>query len=75
MDKQTKLDLIEKIPFFANSHNEDKDLLADLTYFKAYSEGDFIIEQGNLIMTLFFLINGQVSVHIDDKFGIVLDKV
>jgi CRP-like cAMP-binding protein len=70
MDKQTKLELIEKIPFFTNAHSEDKDLLADLAYFKAFEAGDFIIEQGSITLTLFFLINGKVSVHIDDKFVI-----
>jgi CRP-like cAMP-binding protein len=70
MDKNTKLDLINKIPFFANAHEEDKDQLAQLAYFKPYKAGEFVITQGELTLTLFFLINGQVSVHIDDKFVI-----
>tara|TARA_B100001971_G_scaffold84647_1_gene77963 strand:- start:70645 stop:71121 length:477 start_codon:yes stop_codon:yes gene_type:complete len=70
MDKNVKIDLIEKIPFFINVHNQDKDLLADLAYFKAYKAGDAIIEQGSLQLSLIFLINGKVSVHIDDEFVI-----
>ena len=65
MEKQVKLDLIDKIPFFANVHEQDKELLAELAYFKAYKPEDLVIEQGTLHMSLIFLINGQVSVLID----------
>lgn len=70
MEKQVKLDLINKIPFFSNVHEQDKDLIADLAYFKAYKPGDLIIEQGSLHMSLVFLINGQVSILIDNNFVI-----
>jgi len=70
MDKQTILDLIEKIPFFHNTHPQDKDLLADLAYFKAYKAGDIVIDQGGINLSLIFLINGKVSIHIDNEFVI-----
>jgi len=70
MNKQVKLDLIEKIPFFTSTHPQDREQLADKAYFKTYKSGDLIIEQGSLNMALIFLINGKVSIHIDNEFVI-----
>lgn len=70
MDKKVKLDLIEKIPFFISTHPQDREVLAEKAYFKTYKKDDLIIEQGSLNMALIFLINGKVSIHIDEEFVI-----
>lgn len=64
-DKVKKLDLIDKIPFFASFTDNDKSFLANIAYFKRFEPGDHIIEQNSLTLSLFFTINGTVEILID----------
>ena len=64
-DKLKRLNLIDKIPFFAAFTDNDKSFLADLAYFQKYEPGDLIIEQNSISLQLFFTINGKVDIMID----------
>lgn len=70
MDQNKKIELINKIPFFQRFHEQDIELIADISYFKVFKEDEFIIEQGTLNLTLYFLINGMADVFVDKEFVI-----
>jgi len=67
-DKVKQLEIIGKIPYLKNFCYEDRKKLAEISYFNSYAPGETIIEQGQLNLTLFFLIRGKVDIMIDKKY-------
>ncbi len=59
-----KLELINKIPFFARLDDDDKNTMSTLADFKQFLPGDALIDQGAINKNLFFIINGTVDIVI-----------
>jgi len=73
-DRDKQAELIDKIPYLKDFHNEDKNTLAGLAYFIEYEVGEVIIEENSVNQELFFLIRGKVEIlkggeHIVDLRG------
>lgn len=73
-DRDKQAELIDKIPYLKDFHPDDKNLLAGLSYFIEYEEGETVIEENTVNQQLFFLIRGKVEVlkgeeHIVDLRG------
>ena len=64
-DKNKARELIDKIPYLKDFESKDKDTLAGLSFFREYSEGDFVIEQDTPNLELYFLVRGKVDVLLD----------
>jgi CRP-like cAMP-binding protein len=67
-DKVKQLEIIGKIPYLKNFCYEDRKKLAEIGFFNSYAPGDLIIEQGQLNLSLFFLIRGKVDISMDEKY-------
>ena len=53
--------------YFEGFQSIDKNELSEISYFKRYSGGDNIIENGSLVLSLFFIIQDHVEIIIDEK--------
>lgn len=67
-----RLELINKINFFARFDVEDKKTMAELATFAKYDSGEKLIRQGLPNNHLFFIINGTVDVLIDNNLVVQL---
>lgn len=70
INAEKKLELLEKIPFFTDFALEDLQTIADLCYAEKKAKGETVIEQDKISMTLYFLINGTLSVFVNEEFVI-----
>ena len=73
-DRDKQAELINKIPYLKDFHDDDKNTLAGLSYFVEFEEGEIVIEENTVNQQLYFLIRGQVVVlkgeeHIVDLRG------
>ena len=62
-----KLELINKIDFFSRFDESDKVTMANMATFEKYLPTEKLIEQDSSNSSLFFIINGNVDIVIDDK--------
>ncbi len=69
---EKKLELINKISFFAGFDDMDKNTMAELASFKQYLPQENLIEQKANNTDLFFIINGTVDIVIDGKIVVSL---
>ena len=72
VSREKKLELINKISFFAGFDDMDKDTMADLANFKQFLPEENIIAQHSNNTELFFIINGTVDIVIDGKIVVSL---
>src|SRR3989338_5417331 len=63
-----QLELIGKIPILKGYNYEDRKVLANLAYFKSFQVGEDVIVQGDVNLTLFFLIKGRGDIFVDKAF-------
>ncbi len=65
---QTKqLDIIGKIPYLKAYPFADRKALASISVFRTYSPGEKVIKEGELNLSLYFLIRGKVDIVVDNK--------
>ncbi|MBA2405678.1 MAG: cyclic nucleotide-binding domain-containing protein [Bdellovibrionales bacterium] len=69
---EKKLELINKISFFTRFDDADKITMAEMASFEKYRPGDKLIEQSSINSQLFFIINGNVDIVIDEKLVLTL---
>jgi CRP/FNR family cyclic AMP-dependent transcriptional regulator len=69
---EKKLELINKIHFFARFDEMDKETIAELATFKQFLPEENLIEQNSANNQLFFIINGNVDIVIDGKLVVSL---
>jgi CRP-like cAMP-binding protein len=69
---EKKLELINKIGFFARFDEVDKVTMAGLATFSKYEVGDKLIRQNRNNNHLFFIINGNVDIVIDSNVVVQL---
>ncbi len=67
-----KLELINKIPFFARFDNDDKLTMCQLANFQQFLPGDELIRQGSINVHLYFIINGTVDIMINGNLIVSL---
>lgn len=58
----TNLDLIRRVPLFANISEQHAEILANAVIKRRYKRGEFIIEQGTKSNTLYVLLSGRARV-------------
>lgn len=64
---EKKLELINKIKFFARMDEDDKTTMANLADFKQFNPGEALIQEGSQTSDLLFIINGTVDIVINNK--------
>lgn len=64
---EKKLELINKIDFFSRFDESDKVTMANMATFEKYLPTEKLIEQDSGNSSLFFIINGNVDIVIDNK--------
>jgi signal-transduction protein with cAMP-binding, CBS, and nucleotidyltransferase domain len=64
---EKKLELINKIDFFSRFDVSDKVTMANMATFEKYLPTEKLIEQDSGNSSLFFIINGNVDIVIDNK--------
>ena len=64
---EKKLELINKIDFFSRFDESDKGTMANMATFEKYLPTEKLIKQDSSNSSLFFIINGNVDIVIDDK--------
>ncbi len=69
---EKKLELINKIKFFARMDNDDKLTMANLADFRAIQPNDCLIQEESETSDLFFIINGTVDIYVSGKHIIEL---
>lgn len=69
---EKKLELINKIGFFARFDDEDKATMANLCSFQKFEPGEKLIKQANKNERLYFIINGNVDIVIDGNVVVQL---
>lgn len=70
-DKTEMLEWIQKIPFFANFTQKEKEQLADLkSHVCAYGKNQVIIRQDDIDLSLFVLIRGEVYLTRSERPGV-----
>lgn len=69
---EKKLELINKIGFFARFDDTDKVTMAEMASFKGFAPGEKLIQQNTSNSYLFFIINGNVDIVIDGKVVVSL---
>ena len=69
---EKKLELINKIKFFARMDEEDKTTMANLSDFRQYQPGEALIQEGSATSDLLFIINGTVDIFVHGKHVVEL---
>jgi len=69
MSLQQEVDLLRKIPMFANIEPAKLKLLAFTSERLSYSEGDVLFRQGDAGDAAFVIVSGQAEVSIDTDNG------
>lgn len=69
MSLQQEVDLLRKIPMFANIEPAKLKLLAFTSERLSYSEGDVLFRQGDAGDAAFVIVSGQAQVSIDTDNG------
>jgi len=69
MSLQQEVDLLRKIPMFANIEAAKLKLLAFTSERLSYSEGDVLFRQGDAGDAAFVIVSGQAQVSIDTDNG------
>lgn len=64
---EKKLDLIDKIGFFARFTPQDRVTMANMASFRGFGPGQKLIEQNSTNSHLYFVINGNVDIVIDGE--------
>lgn len=62
-----QLNIIGKIPYFESYNYEDRKVLANIASFRQYAPNEIVIGQGEINLTLYYLVRGIVDVVIDGK--------
>lgn len=58
---------LQKIPFFSDFHAQDLDTVLDYIEIVNVKDGDYIIEEGGLNLSMYFLISGEIEIIIDGQ--------
>ncbi len=69
MSLQQEVDILRKIPMFANIDQAKLKLLAFTSERLSYAAGDVLFRQGDVGDAAFLIIRGQAEVSIDTKTG------
>lgn len=69
---EKKLELIDKIKFFARMDEEDRTTIANLSDFKQFQPGEPLIMEGSATSDLLFIINGTVDIFVQGKHVVEL---
>ncbi len=69
---EKKLELINKIGFFARFDETDKVTMANIATFEKYQPNEKLIQQNTTNSHLSFIINGNVDIVIDEKVVVSL---
>lgn len=69
---EKKLELINKIGFFARFDESDKITMAELATFAGFAPGEKLIKQKRENSHLFFIINGNVDILLDNNLVVQL---
>lgn len=67
-----RLELINKIGFFARFDESDKQTMAEMATFAGFAPGDKLIKQKRENTHLYFIINGNVDILIDNNLVVQL---
>lgn len=69
---EKRLELINKIDFFARFDEGDKMAMANMAFFEKFEPGDKLIKQKTSNTKLYFIINGNVDITIDQQVVVSL---